>query len=132
MITAEEYLAITGEEAPDDFAQSEAAAADRIHAMTLYAYVSRDLNALPVEIADRLRRAVALQTQYVSLQGGAAAAGTTGEMSSVKLGDFSYTMASGTEAKETTTQSVLAPAVSPLLPLLIAYGRGLRVCSRCP
>ncbi|MDY4007495.1 MAG: hypothetical protein SOY94_01350 [Candidatus Limiplasma sp.] len=126
MITAEEYQALTGELAPADFSPCEAMACETIHAHTLYAYVGRDVESLPDTIRDRLKLAVALQTQGISHGGGVEALGDSG-MSSVSLGKFSY---SG--GAENASGGLVSPAASALLPVLTAYGRGLRKCDPSP
>lgn len=122
MITAEEYKELTGSLAPEDFAPCEAIACELVHAATLYAYVGRALEELPGSIACRLKMAVALQAQAISSGGGVEVLGD-GAMSSVSLGKFSYSGGGGDAAN-----GLLSPAVSALVPLLVAYGRGLRKC----
>lgn len=124
MITAEEYKEMTGTLAPEDFASCEAMACELVHAATLYAYVGRALEDLPEAITGRLKLAVALQTQAISSGGGVEALGD-GAMSSVSLGKFSYS--GGGDA----ANGLLSPAISALVPLLVAYGRGLRKKCEC-
>lgn len=123
MITADEYAQITGELAPADFDACEPMACDIIHAHTLYAYVGRDIEALPDYIADCWKRAVALQVQSIS-QGGGIAALSEVEMNTVSLGRFSYSGGTGRAVAR-----IISPAASALLPLLVAYGRGLKQCA---
>ena len=130
MLSAEEYFAITGEEAPQDFDVCLAQAEEMLHAATLYAYIGRDTAVMPKCIRDRWNRALALQTQALSVNGGMIGL-HDGEMNSVSLGKFSYTVNNSGNA-EGTSNGALSPAVSHLMPLLVAYGRGLRdKCARC-
>lgn len=119
MLTEETYIAVTGEAPPGDFGACLAQAADMLHAVTLYAYVGRDVDAMPKCIADRWYRALALQTQAVSLNGGIMGAHDE-PMHKVSLGKYSYTTSGGGQSS-----GGLSPAVSSLLPMLISYGRGL-------
>lgn len=122
MITVEEYAKITGELAPADFDACEPMACDILHAHTLYAYAGRDIKALPAYIGEHWKRAVALQVQAIS-QGGGIAALSEADANSVSLGRFSYSGGAGG-----ATARLLSPAASALLPLLVAYGRGLKKC----
>ena len=119
MITTNEYASITGEAVPVDFAACEALACEVIHSATLHAYEGRDLSALPSIIAGKLRLAVALQTMYVNQRGGIEALHDA-DLSSASLGAFSY---SGGSAGGSAASP--SPAIAALLPLLVAYGRGL-------
>lgn len=124
MLTAEMYLSITGEAAPEDFAVLLPQAEDMLHAATLYAYIGRDVDAMPKCIRDRWHRALALEVQALDYSGGMAGL-HDGEMNSVSLGKYSYTINNAGSA-EGTSSGALSPAVSQLMPLLVAYGRGLR------
>lgn len=124
MLSAEEYLAITGEEAPQDFDVCLAQAEEMLHAATLYAYIGRDMATMPKCIRERWDRALALQTQALSVNGGMIGL-HDGEMNSVSLGKFSYTVNNSGNA-EGTSSGALSPAASQLVSLLVAYGRGLR------
>lgn len=128
MITADEYKEMTGSLAPEDFAPCEAVACELVHAATLYAYVGRALDKLPEAITSRLKRAVALQTQAISSGGGVEALGDE-TMNSVSLGKFSYS--GGQSGGGNAAGGLLSPAVSALVPLLTAYGRGLRKKCEC-
>lgn len=128
MLTQEMYLSITGEAAPDDYAVLLPQAEEMLHAATLYAYVGRDLCQMPKCIRERWNRALALQVQGLSYSGGMAGLHDP-EMNSVSLGKYSYTVNNAGSA-EGTSSGALAPAVSGLVPMLIAYGRTLK-CDRC-
>lgn len=117
---------LVGTFAPEDFVPCEAMACELVHAATLYAYVGRVLEELPESITSRLKLAVALQTQAISSDGGVEALGDSA-MGSVSLGKFSYSGGGGDAAN-----GLLSPAVSALVPLLTAYGRGLRKCECDP
>lgn len=127
MITAEEYAKLIGELAPSDFIPCEAIASEIIHASTLYAYIGRDIEKLPEMIRSRMKLAVALQTQAISYGGGVAEM-SDARMNSVSLGSFSYS--GGNSGSDNGGGNSLAPSVRAILPILIAYGRGLRACNR--
>lgn len=130
MLTQEMYLSITGEAAPDDFAVLLPQAEEMLHAATLYAYVGRDLCQMPKCIRDRWHRAVALQMQALNYSGGMAGLHDP-EMNSVSLGKYSYTI-NNLGSAEGTSSGVLAHPVAQLVPMLVAYGRGLRdKCVQC-
>lgn len=128
MLTQEDYVRITGDSPPDDFCSCVMAAKDTLDSATLYAYIGVDIDKLPQEIALRYKRALALQTQAVSMAGGAAAMHDM-QMNSASLGKYAYTVNNSGNA-EGTSSGALSPAVVPLIPLLVAYGRGLRTCGR--
>lgn len=128
MITADEYAKLVGELAPSDFSACEAAACEMLHAATLYAYVGRDIEKLSETISKRFKLAVALQTQTISYGGGVGEMNDA-KLNSVSLGSFSYS--GGDKGNSQTNKSAsLSPAVLAILPILIAYGRGLRSCCR--
>ena len=120
MLTADEYFLFTGYLAPADFDSCLAVAEQRIHAETLYAYVGRDMDALPAFIQNTWKQAVALQTCAVSQNGGVAGMSQQPQ-NSVSLGKFSYTTGGGEGASAIS----LSPGARALLPVLIGYGRGL-------
>lgn len=127
VISAEDYERFTGSLAPADFDKSVMLAQQIIDAHTLYAYVGRDLAAMPGIIQTTYKQAIAMQTMAISQRGGVA--GSTEEnYSSVTIGQFSMagrsTTSSGTEEKQ--NDELLSPAAKALLPLLISFGRGLR------
>lgn len=128
MLTPDEYVRITGDGAPEDFCACLALAHELIDAHTLYAYVGRDMESLPSGIASRYKRALALQTQAISMRGGVAGMHDM-QINSASLGHFSYTVNNSGNA-EGTSSSELSAGVSSLMPVLIAYGRGLRSCCR--
>ena len=129
MLTAEMYLSITGEEAPQDLDVLAVQAEEMLHAATLYAYVGRDVDSMPKCISDRWHRALALEVQALSFSGGMAGLHDT-QANSVSLGKYSYTINNAGSA-EGTSSGALAVSVSQLMPMLVAYGRGLRGCCRC-
>lgn len=127
VIDADEYAYFTGSLAPADFDKSVMLAQQIIDAHTLYAYIGRDIASMPGIIQTTYKQAVAMQTMAISQRGGVA--GSTEEnYSSVTIGDFSMAGRSttSTEAETQKTDELLSPAARALLPMLIAYGRGLR------
>lgn len=127
-LTPEEYFQFTGYLAPADFNSCLAIAEQQIHAETLYAYVGRDMTDMPGIIQTTWKQAVALQTCAVSQNGGVAGMSQQPQ-NSVSLGKFSYT----TDKQEGAASIVaLSPATRAVLPILIAYGRGLRSCCQSP
>lgn len=127
VINADEYAYFTGSLAPADFDKSVMFAQQIIDAHTLYAYIGRDIASMPGIIQTTYKQAVAMQTMAISQRGGVA--GSTEEnYSSVTIGDFSMAGRSttSTEAETQKTDELLSPAARALLPMLIAYGRGLR------
>lgn len=127
VIDADEYAYFTGSLAPADFDKSVMLAQQIIDAHTLYAYIGRDLTAMPGIIQTTYKQAVAMQTMAISQRGGVA--GSTEEnYSSVTIGEFSMAGRSttSTDAETQKTDELLSPAARALLPMLIAYGRGLR------
>lgn len=126
-ITADDYQLFTGSLAPADFDKSVMLAQQIIDAHTLYAYVGRDISAMPGRIQLTYKQAIAMQTMAISQRGGVS--GSSDESySSVTIGKFSMAgrESSSTEAETQKNDELLSPAARALLPLLIAYGRGLR------
>lgn len=127
-ITSFDYQMIAGETAPDDFAVLLTMAEDCIDAHTLYAYVGRDVSALPDYVRRKLKAAVTSQVQYISQMGGVSGVndGDAG-LGSVSLGKFSYSQsasgrASGDSARADTLPLSSGAAIN--VPFLIAYARG--------
>lgn len=126
-ITADDYQLFTGSLALADFDKSVMLAQQIIDAHTLYAYVGRDMTAMPSRIQITYKQAIAMQTMAISQRGGVS--GSSDESySSVTIGKFSMAgrESSSTEAEMQKNDELLSPAARALLPLLIAYGRGLR------
>ncbi|MCE5344518.1 MAG: hypothetical protein LLF96_13180 [Eubacteriales bacterium] len=113
-LTAEEYAAITGEPAPEDFLPCLTLAQSMLDARTLCFYAGRSAETLPGMIRRTLGRYLAYQTQAVSLAGGVAAAAEAPAQSE-SLGKFSIASGVGTGAH--------CPAAAALLPLLISYAQ---------
>ncbi len=111
-LTEEEYLAVTGEAAPADFAGCLTLAQSMLDARTLCFYAGRDMAALPGLIQRTLRLYLAYQAQAISHAGGVAAAMET-PLQSGALGKFSFTNGVGARAH--------CPAAAALLPLLVSY-----------
>lgn len=123
-LTAEEFAQITGINAPSDFNVSLVFAQEAIDAHTLYAYVGRDFDSLPAVITERYKRALALQTLYISQMGGVAAMAEDAP-NSVSLGSYSYS-GGNTAESQSSLSGELSPAVRLLLPVLVGYARGLQ------
>lgn len=126
-INADEYAFFTGSLAPADFDKSVMLAQQIIDAHTLYAYIGRDLTAMPGIIQTTYKQAVAMQTMAISQRGGVAGSAEE-NYSSVTIGSFTMTGKSSTttDAETQASDALLSPAARALLPMLIAYGRGLR------
>lgn len=124
MISADDYQKITGTLAPADFNVCLTYAQEILDAHTLYAYVGRDFDSLPAMIAERYKRALALQTMYISQSGGIAAMAEDAP-NSVTLGSFSYSGGNTVQSQESVSGS-LSPAVRVMLPVLVGYARGLQ------
>ena len=113
-LTAQEYSAITGEPAPEDFAACLTLAQTMLDARTLCFYAGRATETLPGIIQRTLSRYLAYQAQAVSLTGGVAAA-MEPPVQSASLGKFSIASGVGTGAH--------CPAAAALLPLLVSYAQ---------
>lgn len=124
MITVDEFEELTGTLAPADFVTCLAVAQETVDAYTLYGYVGRDIDSLPSVVRSRYKRALALQTLYISQQGGVAAL-AEGSPNSVTLGSFSYS-GGNTENSQKNVGGMLSPAVRVLMPVLVAFVRGMR------
>ena len=126
MLTPEEYFQFTGYLAPADFNSCVEFAVQQMHAQTLYAYVGRDMEELPRIIQIAWKQAIALQACAVSQNGGVAGMSQQPH-TSMSLGKFSY---SADADAINASNVVLSPATRAILPVLVAYGRGLQSCSR--
>lgn len=113
-LTQEEYLAITGEAAPEDFAACLELARSMLDARTLCFYASRDVSTLPGLIKRTLQHYCAYQTQAISQAGGVASA-LEAPAQSATLGKFSFTAGVGASAH--------CPAAATLLPILVSYAQ---------
>ncbi len=111
-LTEEEYLTVTGEAAPADFAGCLTLAQSMLDARTLCFYADRDAVTLPGLIQRTLQQYLAYQTQAISLAGGVASA-MEAPVQSGALGKFSFTNGVGASAH--------CPAAAALLPLLVSY-----------
>jgi len=114
-LTAEDYLAVTGETAPEDFDACRTMAQSMLDARTLCFYAQKEAETLPVLIRRALTQYLAYQTQAVSLAGGVAGA-TEASAQSASLGKYSFS-AAGVGA------NAHCPAAAALLPLLISYAQ---------
>ena len=113
-LTQEEYAAITGEAAPEDFDACLTLARSMLDARTLCFYASRDIATLPGLIKRTLQHYCAYQTQALSLAGGVAGALET-PVQSASLGNFNFTAGVGANAH--------CPAAATLLPILVSYAQ---------
>ena len=120
-ITEDEYRAITGQQAPADFAVLASEADAIVDRHTLYGLWGRDLTALPPKISGQIKIAAAHQVQYLDQRGGIAAINDF-NMPGMSLGKFSYSGGGNDNAGSSVD-------VSPLLEgdLLVvgAYLRGI-------
>ena len=115
MLSALDYQALTGEEAPEDFAACLALAQEVLNAHTLGFYAGRDAATLPALIGQTLKHFLAFQTLAVIAAGGVAGAAEP-PLAHASLGRFSYTAGAGAQAP--------CPAAATVLPLLVSYARG--------
>lgn len=119
MLTAEEYVALTGKPAPDCFAELSMLAEELLHARTLQQYRSRSIPEAPLAI---FKRALALQLAYMDSRGDEAWADPAMMASGVTLGRFAV-HGSGGAASAQREEQLLAPGAAALLPTLMAYAR---------
>lgn len=119
MLTAEEYVALTGTPAPDNFAEMALLAEELLHARTLQQYRIRSIPEAPLAI---FKRALALQLAYMDSRGDEAWADPAMMASGVTLGRFSV-QGSGGAASAQREEQLLAPGAAALLPTLMSYAR---------
>ena len=127
VISEAEYTFFTGHHALADFETSAMLAQQIIDAHTLHAFVGCDVESLPGIIKTTYKQAVAVQTMAISQRGGIS--GSTEEnYSSFSIGRFSMSgkTATSTQEGEKASTELLSPAAKALLPMLTAYGRGMR------
>lgn len=120
MITAEDYAALTGQDAPEDFPVLLIHAEELLHARTLQQYRRTGIPEAPLTI---FKRALAMQVSFMgsrSLEGWADPAMMT---AGVTLGRFSVHSGGASSASADATREQLAPAAEALLPTLMAYAR---------
>lgn len=127
MLTAIDFSGITGQPLPDeaDFARLLADAEQQLHTHTLHAYVGRDMDALPEIVRDHWQRALAWQVYFLQQQGGMAAQASGVVAAGFSIGDLTV---NGSGAGQASAADELSPTVRSLLPMLLAFGRGLRKC----
>lgn len=125
-IDADEYHIFTGYLAPADFDKSVMLAQQIIDAHTLYAYADYDIDTLPDIIKITYKQAVAMQTMAISQRGGVS--GSSEESySSFSIGRFSMSgKTASSQHSGQVSDELLSPASKALLPMLTAYGRGMR------
>ena len=119
MITAEEYAALTGLDAPEAFPALEAVAEELLHARTLQQFRRTDIPTLPMTT---FKRALALQISFMESRGGQEAwADPTMLTAEITLGRFS--IHNGGTSSAHAEAALLAPAAAALLPTLMSYAR---------
>ena len=119
MITAEDFTALTDQEAPEDFPVLLLHAEELLHARTLQQYRRTGIPAAPLTI---FKRALAMQVSFMgsrSLEGWADPAMMT---AGVTLGRFSV-QKGGAASANAGEADLLAPGAAALLPTLMAYAR---------
>lgn len=119
MITAEDFTALTGQEAPEDFPVLLLHAEELLHARTLQQYRRTDIPEAPLTI---FKRALAMQVSFMgsrSLEGWADPAMMT---AGVTLGRFSV-QKGGAASANAGEADLLAPGAASLLPTLMACAR---------
>lgn len=123
MLTATDYATITGQSVPEDFALLVDNAEQQLHTHTLWAFAGRDLDALPEIVRLTWQRALSWQVYYLHRQGGMAAQAEGILSAGYSIGDLSV---NGTGASgQSASADALSPVTRELLPLLLAFGRGL-------
>lgn len=128
MLTANDFFKWTGTHAPADFDVCVVYAENLLNEYTLNAYVGRDMDGMPARIRNAWEQALAIQTLAISQQGGIAGVSDSSPPS-VSLGKFSY---SGDAAGVyTSAANGISPGAKALLPILVAYGRGLQKEAAC-
>jgi hypothetical protein len=120
-LTTAEYLAITGETAPSDFAPCLKLAESQVDAHTMMFYAQATLADLPAFVTDWLKSVTAYQVQAISHGGGVSGA-TENDHTSVTLGKYSY-------SKGVPTSDMLCLPAASLMPYLVAYARGVKACN---
>ena len=111
-LSAADYAAITGEDAPADLEACIGLAQSMLDARTLCFYAAREVSALPGLIQRTLRHYLAYQAQAISLAGGVAGV-MEPPLAGGTLGKYSFTAGVGAKA--------FSPAAAALLPLLVSY-----------
>lgn len=124
MLTETEYATITGQSVPEGFAALAADAEAQLHTHTLWAFAGRDLDALPEIVRLTWQRALSWQVYYLHRQGGTAARAEGLLSAGFTIGDLSVNGA-GTSGQSADADA-LSPVTRELLPLLLAFGRGLQ------
>lgn len=119
MLTAEEYVALTGYPAPDNFSEMMLLAEELLHARTLQQYRRQDIPEAPLAI---FKSALAMQLAYMDSRGDEAWADPAMMASGVTLGRFAV-HGSGGAASAQREEQLLAPGAAALLPTLTAYAR---------
>lgn len=120
-LTEAEYTTITGEAAPDDFDAYLAYASAYFDLQTMAYFAQLDLTTLPDLIMSTIQKCIAYEIMNVEQSGGVGQMIAPNESTSITLGKFSLS-GGGSLAKRDTH-----PVLSNILPLLLAYMRGVGV-----
>ena len=120
MITAEDFTALTGLNAPEDFPVLLLHAEELLHARTLQQYRRTDIPEAPLTI---FKRALAMQIAFMDSRGGLDSWADPAMMTAgVTLGRFSVHKG-GAASANAGEADLLAPGTASLLPTLMAYAR---------
>ena len=120
-LTEAEYTTITGEVAPDDFDAYLAYASSYFDLQTMAYFAQLDLTTLPDLIMSAIQKCIAYEIMNVEQSGGVGQMIAPNESTSITLSKFSLS-GGGSLAKRDTH-----PVLSNILPLLLAYMRGVGV-----
>ena len=119
MITAEDYAALTGLEAPEAFPALLIQAEELLHARTLQQYRRTGIPEAPLT---SFKRALAMQIAFMDSRGGLESWADPAMLTAgVTLGRFS--VHSGAASDRDAAGELLAPAAAALLPTLMACAR---------
>lgn len=120
MITAEDFTALTGLNAPEAFDTLLPAAEELLHARTLQQYRREELPSVPRTV---FKRALAMQIAFMDSRGGLDSWADPAMMTAgVTLGRFSV-QKGGAASANAGEADLLAPGAAALLPTLMAYAR---------
>jgi len=119
MLSAEDYILLTGLAAPEDYPALLAHAEELLHARTLQQYRRENLPSVPRTV---FKRALAMQISFMDSRGGLDAwADPAMRNVGVTLGRFSVHNVGTSPAN--AAADLLAPGAEALLPTLMAYAR---------
>lgn len=104
-ITAEEYIQLTGCDAPSEFALLAMQASSVIDREISYKLTGVDLVSIPAAILEQVKKATAAEIMYLDEIGGLQNA--SGNIQSATLGKYSYTVSSTLEGNSDIGPGVL-------------------------